>query len=125
MDIISDGFGFMLAFGDLAWVPFVYTLQARYLVDRPEQLPMWAVAFLIGLNSEFKCVYEVGLMSGRACIWWYLLPSLSSQHLASSGSFKSTLNLEKDSMHRFGGRVMWLVYFKVHFQYLQFVYRAE
>ena len=36
MDITSDGFGFMLAFGDLAWVPFTYTLQARYLVDHPQ-----------------------------------------------------------------------------------------
>ena len=27
MDITTDGFGFMLAFGDLAWVPFTYTLQ--------------------------------------------------------------------------------------------------
>jgi hypothetical protein len=33
MDITSDGFGFMLAFGDLAWVPFTYSLQARYLAD--------------------------------------------------------------------------------------------
>jgi hypothetical protein len=33
MDITTDGFGFMLAFGDLAWVPFIYSLQARYLVD--------------------------------------------------------------------------------------------
>ena len=32
MDIVNDGFGFMLAFGDLAWVPFTYSLQARYLV---------------------------------------------------------------------------------------------
>lgn len=32
MDITTDGFGFMLAFGDLAWVPFTYSLQARYLV---------------------------------------------------------------------------------------------
>ena len=33
MDITTDGFGFMLAFGDLAWVPFTYSLQARYLVE--------------------------------------------------------------------------------------------
>ncbi|XP_056664468.1 delta(14)-sterol reductase LBR-like [Monodelphis domestica] len=26
MDIMHDGFGFMLAFGDLVWVPFVYSL---------------------------------------------------------------------------------------------------
>ncbi|KAF8522191.1 ERG4/ERG24 ergosterol biosynthesis protein [Hysterangium stoloniferum] len=31
MDITTDGFGFMLSIGDLAWVPFVYSLQARYL----------------------------------------------------------------------------------------------
>ena len=36
MDITSDGFGFMLAFGDLAWVPFTYSLQARVLVDHPQ-----------------------------------------------------------------------------------------
>lgn len=29
MDITTDGFGFMLCFGDLSWVPFVYSLQAR------------------------------------------------------------------------------------------------
>jgi len=32
MDVTTDGFGFMLAFGDLAWVPFTYSLQTRYLV---------------------------------------------------------------------------------------------
>ena len=35
MDITTDGFGFMLAFGDLAWVPAVYSLQARFLADQP------------------------------------------------------------------------------------------
>lgn len=36
MDITTDGFGFMLAFGDLAWVPFTYSLQARVLVDHAQ-----------------------------------------------------------------------------------------
>ena len=31
VDITTDGFGFMLSFGDLAWVPWAYTLQSRYL----------------------------------------------------------------------------------------------
>lgn len=35
IDIINDGFGFMLAFGDLAWLPFIYSLQARYLGIHP------------------------------------------------------------------------------------------
>ena len=38
MDITSDGFGFMLAVGDLTWVPFVYSLQARYLAFHPVEL---------------------------------------------------------------------------------------
>ncbi|KAI5917404.1 delta(14)-sterol reductase like protein [Camillea tinctor] len=35
MDITTDGFGFMLSFGDLVWVPFIYSQQARYLATHP------------------------------------------------------------------------------------------
>jgi hypothetical protein len=45
MDIVTDGFGFMLAFGDLAWVPSVYSLQARFLAERhgdPATTQEWA-----------------------------------------------------------------------------------
>ncbi|KAI9846044.1 MAG: erg24, C-14 sterol reductase [Thelocarpon superellum] len=38
IDIINDGFGFMLSFGDLVWLPFTYSLQARYLAMHPVQL---------------------------------------------------------------------------------------
>jgi len=38
MDITTDGFGFMLVFGDLTWVPFTYSLQSRYLVDHDPHL---------------------------------------------------------------------------------------
>ncbi|XP_027712039.1 delta(14)-sterol reductase isoform X3 [Vombatus ursinus] len=40
MDIIHDGFGFMLAFGDLAWVPFIYSLQAQFLLNHPQSLEL-------------------------------------------------------------------------------------
>ncbi|TPX52167.1 hypothetical protein CcCBS67573_g09925 [Chytriomyces confervae] len=50
MDITTDGFGFMLNFGDLAWVPFTYSLQSRYLAMHPVQLSPFAVAALIGLK---------------------------------------------------------------------------
>nr|XP_036864765.1 delta(14)-sterol reductase LBR isoform X3 [Manis javanica] len=46
MDIIHDGFGFMLAFGDLVWVPFIYSFQAVYLVSHPNEVS-WPVACLI------------------------------------------------------------------------------
>jgi len=53
MDIVHDGFGLMLAFGDLAWVPFLYCLQARFVLEHPQD---WSLIFLIGilaLNCEF------------------------------------------------------------------------
>ncbi|TFY76728.1 hypothetical protein EWM64_g7286 [Hericium alpestre] len=50
MDITSDGFGFMLAVGDLLWVPFVYSLQARYLVFVPKDLGLLASAGVLGVN---------------------------------------------------------------------------
>lgn len=50
IDITTDGFGFMLAFGDLVWVPFTYSLQARYLSVHPVTLgPIW-VLVIVGLQ---------------------------------------------------------------------------
>ena len=50
MDIVHDGFGFMLAFGDLTWVPFTYSIQARYLVDHPTSLQWWAIIAIVALK---------------------------------------------------------------------------
>lgn len=47
MDLTTDGFGFMLSFGDLVWVPFIYTIQARYLAVHPIMLgPTYMAAIL-------------------------------------------------------------------------------
>lgn len=48
MDIVHDHFGFMLCFGDTAWVPFTYSIQAYYLMTHRHSLPVWA-AVLFGL----------------------------------------------------------------------------
>jgi len=50
MDITTDGFGFMLAFGDLCWVPFTYTLQARYLVENDPNLSPAVIGAICVLN---------------------------------------------------------------------------
>ncbi|XP_048793899.1 delta(14)-sterol reductase LBR isoform X4 [Tympanuchus pallidicinctus] len=63
MDIIHDGFGFMLAFGDLVWVPFVYSLQAFYLVGHPIAIS-WPVAAAITILN---------------CIGYYIFRSANSQ----------------------------------------------
>ncbi|NXW08587.1 LBR protein, partial [Fregetta grallaria] len=63
MDITHDGFGFMLAFGDLVWVPFVYSLQALYLVGHPTEIS-WPVAAAITILN---------------CIGYYIFRSANSQ----------------------------------------------
>lgn len=47
MDVTTDGFGFMLIFGDLAWVPFTYSVQARYLVKHDPHLGLPALAAIL------------------------------------------------------------------------------
>jgi Delta14-sterol reductase len=49
MDVTTDGFGFMLVFGDLVWVPFTYSLQARYLVNHDPALGPAALAAILAL----------------------------------------------------------------------------
>jgi len=58
MDITTDGFGFMLAFGDLAWVPFTYSLQARYLVDHYRHLSWPMVGFVILLKVAGYAIFR-------------------------------------------------------------------
>ncbi|XP_008310927.1 delta(14)-sterol reductase LBR isoform X2 [Cynoglossus semilaevis] len=50
MDLMHDGFGFMLAFGDLVWVPFTYTMQAYYLVSHPNPLNIPGVMAIVLLK---------------------------------------------------------------------------
>ena len=47
MDITTDGFGYMLVLGDLAWVPFTYSVQARYLVHHDPHLSVPVLAAIM------------------------------------------------------------------------------
>lgn len=51
MDITTDGFGFMLAFGDLTLVPFTYSLQARYLSVSPIDLDTYRILSIVGIMA--------------------------------------------------------------------------
>ncbi|KAL0262300.1 erg24, C-14 sterol reductase [Diplodia seriata] len=59
MDITTDGFGFMLCFGDLVWVPFLYSTQCRYLAAHPVSLGPAGVAAV-------AAVFAAGLYIFRA-----------------------------------------------------------
>lgn len=58
MDIVHDGFGFMLAFGDLVWVPFVYSLQAFYLVNHPNEISWPVATAVVALNTFGYAVFR-------------------------------------------------------------------
>ncbi|KAH7117732.1 sterol C-14 reductase-like protein [Dendryphion nanum] len=51
IDIINDGFGMMLSFGDLVWVPFTYSIQARYLANYPVELGVLGVAGVLSVQG--------------------------------------------------------------------------
>lgn len=51
MDITTDGFGYMLAFGDLVWVPFIYSIQARYLAVYPQILGFFGIAAILTVQA--------------------------------------------------------------------------
>ncbi|OJJ47634.1 hypothetical protein ASPZODRAFT_151107 [Penicilliopsis zonata CBS 506.65] len=51
MDVIMDGFGFMLSFGDLVWVPFLYDTQARYLAVYPLELGVQGIAVVLAFAA--------------------------------------------------------------------------
>ena len=50
IDITTDGFGFMLAFGDVVWLPFTYSLQAKYLSVHPVSLGPLYVLMILGVQ---------------------------------------------------------------------------
>ncbi|XP_077183371.1 delta(14)-sterol reductase TM7SF2 isoform X2 [Paroedura picta] len=58
MDIVHEGFGFMLAFGNLAWVPFLYSLQSYFLVTHPQKLSLPVAGGIILLNGLGYSVFR-------------------------------------------------------------------
>ncbi|KAL4237764.1 hypothetical protein ACF0H5_002476 [Mactra antiquata] len=58
MDIIYEGFGFMLSFGDLAWVPFLYCLQGRFLLEHQIPMPWYCLAFIVFLNATGYFIFR-------------------------------------------------------------------
>ena len=58
MDITTDGFGFMLSFGDLVWVPFVYSMQTRYLSTFPVVLGPLGVAGVAALLATGYYIFR-------------------------------------------------------------------
>lgn len=58
IDLTTDGFGFMLSFGDLVWVPFTYSLSARYLSVHPVQLGPLYIALILAVQASGYYIFR-------------------------------------------------------------------
>jgi protein-S-isoprenylcysteine O-methyltransferase Ste14 len=58
MDIKHENFGYMLAFGDLVWVPMTYSLQAFYLIEHTHSLPWWGVVVIVVTNMTGLYIFR-------------------------------------------------------------------
>ncbi|TGZ85666.1 ERG4/ERG24 ergosterol biosynthesis protein [Ascodesmis nigricans] len=58
MDVIDDGFGYMLSFGDLCWLPMNYSLQARYLGMHPFVLGPWGIAGVLAVQASGYVIFR-------------------------------------------------------------------
>ena len=58
MDVTTDGFGFMLVFGDLVWVPFTYSLQCRYILENNVDISLAMTAFIIIVQATGYYVFR-------------------------------------------------------------------
>ena len=58
IDVITDGFGFMLVFGDLVWLPFTYSWQTRYLAVFPVQLGLLGTAGVLAIVGAGYSIFR-------------------------------------------------------------------
>ncbi|KAL2799288.1 ergosterol biosynthesis ERG4/ERG24 [Aspergillus keveii] len=58
MDVIMDGFGYMLSFGDMAWVPFIYNFQTRYLAMFPYELGLKGIAVVLAPTAVGYMIFR-------------------------------------------------------------------
>ena len=94
MDITTDGFGFMLVFGDLAWVPFTYNHPAKFLVHHDPRLstPILAAIFALyclgfavfRLSNRQKDIFRSDPSDARVAHLTYL-PTKRGTRLLTSG----------------------------------------
>ena len=59
MDITTDGFGYMLALGDVCWVPFVFAFQTRFLAFYPVELSIPFIAVILSLWIAGYYIFRV------------------------------------------------------------------
>lgn len=98
IDIHHDHFGWMLAWGDAVWLPYMYTLQGLYLVFNPVELSVPYALFvlvfgLVGFyifassNNQKDYFRESG---GKGLIWGKQAKSLKCEYATTDGTLRES-----------------------------------
>lgn len=93
IDICHDHFGWMLAWGDSVWLPYMYTLQGYYLLNNPVELPQTYALFvlLIGIGgyvmfrsaNNQKDLFRRS--EGKAKIWGTVPEAIACEYTSKDG----------------------------------------
>lgn len=93
IDIHHDHFGWMLAWGDSVWLPFMYTLQALFLVFHPVELSTGYALFVLSLGLVGFWIFvsannqkdQFRLNQGKMLIWGQPAEAISCEYTTRDG----------------------------------------
>lgn len=98
IDIHHDHFGWMLAWGDSVWLPYMYTLQALFLVFHPVELSMFNALFVLGIGLVGFWIFvssnnqkdRFRHSNGHAKIWNKKSEFIACQYTTKDGEVRQT-----------------------------------
>jgi 7-dehydrocholesterol reductase len=98
IDIHHDHFGWMLAWGDCVWLPYMYTLQGLFLVFHPVQLSMeYAIGILVlGLGGFYIFASannqkdKFRRLEGEGLIWGRKPVSIPCEYMTQDGEIRKS-----------------------------------
>ncbi|XP_075257685.1 7-dehydrocholesterol reductase-like isoform X2 [Convolutriloba macropyga] len=98
IDICHDHFGWYYGFGDMAWLPWMYTLQGHFLVYNPNQLSQISALLIFTLGTcsylMFRSVNsqkdKFKQSDGNCLIWGKKATYIPAEYLTSSGERKGS-----------------------------------
>lgn len=97
IDIHHDHFGWMLAWGDCVWLPYMYTLQALFLVFNPVELSTGYALFVLFFGlAGFYIFASANNQKDRfrrdphALIWGKKPTSISCEYITQDGALRRT-----------------------------------
>lgn len=101
IDIAHDHMGFYLAWGDLVWLPLMYTLQAQYLCYNPVDLSLGACVSILSLGLSGYYIFRatnhqkdlVRSNDGNVMIWGKKAEVIRTTYKTSDGVVHKSLLL--------------------------------